>query len=149
MNCDATVYTPAAITVPATERKSVQISSLPLLVTASTCSLTSLTVCFFLLLLNVGPVPFSFSFLVFCFVFCSSVFSFSHSKSGICLLACSVEHLSFLLSLVHHTFLQLLYQSLLLSSPSCALLFHERNCLLQLLSFFLPFLLHNSLGTWV
>ena len=27
MNCDAAVYTPAAITVPATERKSAQISS--------------------------------------------------------------------------------------------------------------------------
>ena len=84
MNCDATVYTPASITVPATERKSAQISSLPLFVTASTCSLTSLTVCLFLLLLQVGPVPFSVSFLAFCFVFCSSVFSFSHSKSGIC-----------------------------------------------------------------
>ena len=48
MNCDAAVYTLATITVPATERKSVQISSLSLLEAASTRSLTSLTVCFFL-----------------------------------------------------------------------------------------------------
>ena len=68
MNCDATVYTPAAITVPATERKFAQISSLPLLVTASTFSLTSLTVCLFLLLLKVQPVLFSVSFPEFCFM---------------------------------------------------------------------------------
>ena len=79
MNCNATVYTPAAITVPATERNSVQISSLPLLVTASTCSLASLIVCLFLLLLKVGPVLFSVSFPEFCFLL-----PFSHSKSGIC-----------------------------------------------------------------
>ena len=64
MNCDAAVYTPATITVPATERKSVQISSLSLLEAASTHSVTSLTVCFFLLLLKVGPVLF------FCFISC-------------------------------------------------------------------------------
>ena len=44
MNCDAAVYTPAAITVPATERKSAQISSLFLLGVASTFSLISFTV---------------------------------------------------------------------------------------------------------
>ena len=88
MNCDATVYTPATITVPATERKSAQISSLSLLEAASTCSLTSLTVCFFLLLLKGGPVLSSDSFLAFCSVFyfsvfSFSVFSFSQFKSGI------------------------------------------------------------------
>ena len=44
MNCDAAVYTPAAITVPATERKSAQISSLFLLGVASTFSLILFTV---------------------------------------------------------------------------------------------------------
>ena len=84
MKCDATVYTPAAITVPTTERKSAQISSLPLVVTASTCSLTSLIVCLFLLPLKMGPVLFSVSFHGFCSMFCCIVFSFSHSRSGIC-----------------------------------------------------------------
>ena len=44
MYCDAAVYTPAAITVPATERKSAQISSLFLFGVASTFSLISFTV---------------------------------------------------------------------------------------------------------
>ena len=133
MNCDATVYTPAIITVLATERKSAQISSLSLLEAASTRSLTSLTVCLFLLLLKVGLVLSSGSFLAFCFVFSFSLFSFSSSSLGSVLLACSVGHLSFLLSLVHHTFLQLLCRSLLLSSLSCAPFFNDHDCLLQLL----------------
>ena len=84
MNCDATVYTPAIIAVLATERKSAQISSLSLLEAASTRSLTSLTVCLFLLLLKVGPVLSSGSFLAFYLVFSFSLFSFSQFKSGIC-----------------------------------------------------------------
>ena len=120
MNCDAIVYTLAAITVPATERKSAQSSSLSLLEAASTRSLTSLTACFFLLLLKVGPVLFSVSFLAFCSVFSFPRFSFSQFKSGICFTD-SVVHLSSLLSLVHRTFLQLLCWSLLLSSPFCVL----------------------------
>ena len=76
MNCDAAVYTPAAITMPATERKSAHISSLSLLGVASTRSLILLTVCFLLLLLRVGPVLFSVSFPVLCSVFSFSMFSF-------------------------------------------------------------------------
>ena len=84
INCVAIVYTPAAITVLATERKSAQISSLPMVGIASTCSMTSLTVCLFLLLLKVGPVLFFVSFSDFCSMFHCFVFFFSHSKSGIC-----------------------------------------------------------------
>ena len=83
MNCYAAVYTPAAITVPATERKSVQISFLSLLGAASTHSLISFTGCFLLLLLRVGLVLFSVSFLLVCGVFSFSMFSFSQFRSGI------------------------------------------------------------------
>ena len=125
MNCNAPVYTPAAITVPATERKSAHISSLSLLGAASASSLISLTVCFLLLLLRVGPV---------CFPFLCSLFS--SSGLGSVLLACSATHLSSLLSLVPYTFLQLLCLSLLLSGPSCVPWFHDRDYPLQLLGFF-------------
>ena len=148
MNCDAAVYTPVAITVPATKRKSAQISSLSLLEVASTRSLISLTVCFLLLLIRVGPVLFSVSFLVLCSVFSFSMFSFSQFRSGICFTGIQCcAYLSFLLSLVPHTFLQLWCQSLLLSNPSCVLLLHDRVGLLRLLGFSLPFSLHSSLGT--
>ena len=84
ISCIAIVYTPAAITVPATERKSAQISSLSLVGAPSTCSLTSFTACLLLLLLKVGPVHFSVSFFDCCSISHCFVFSFSHSKSGIC-----------------------------------------------------------------
>ena len=102
MNCDATVYTPAAITVPATERKSAQISSLSLLEAVSTGSLISWTVCFLLLLLRVGPVLHSDSFLAFCSVFSFPRFSLFQFRSGICFagMQCCVSLLpSFLSSL--------------------------------------------------
>ena len=84
MNCNAAVYTPNAIIVPATERKSVQISSLSPLGAASTHSLISFTGCFLLLLLRVGPVLFSFSFLMAHGVFSFFMFPFSQFRSGIC-----------------------------------------------------------------
>ena len=147
MNCDAAVYTPAAITVPATERKSAHISSLTFLGAASTLSLISLTVCFLLLLLRVGPVLFSVSFPALCSVFSFSMFSFFQFRSGICFTGVQCCELSSLLSLVPRTFLQLLCLSLLLSGPSCVLWFHDRDYPLQLLGFFLPFSLHGSLST--
>ena len=146
MNCDAPVYIPATITVPAIERKSAQISSLSLLEAASTHSLTSLTVFSYCSsALELSFFLFHFLHFVLCFPFLC--FPSPSSSLESVLLACSVEHLSFILFLVHHTSLQLLCRSLLLSSPSCAPLFHDSDCLLQLLVFFLPFLLHNSLGT--
>ena len=69
IRCAAIVYTPAAITVLATEKKSAQICSSSLVVVVSTCSLISFSVCSFLLLLSVGPIlPSVFSF-EFCSVF--------------------------------------------------------------------------------
>ena len=84
MNSYAAVYTPATITVPATERKSAHISSLFLLGAALTHSLISFTACFLLLFLRVGPVLFSVSFLALCSVFSFSLFSFSQFRSAIC-----------------------------------------------------------------
>ena len=86
-------------------------------------------------------------FLISAVCFMAQCSPFPISNLEFVLLACSVGHLSFLLFLDHHTSLQLLHQSQLLLSLFCAILFRVHDCLLQLLGFSLPFLLHNSLGT--
>ena len=124
------MYTPDTITVPATERKSAQISSLSLLEAASTHSLISLTVCFLLLLLRDGPVLFSVSFLALCSVFSFSMFSFSQFRSGICFtgMQCYASLLpSFLSSLyISATFVS---ESITFKSLLCIFV-HDGDCLL-------------------
>ena len=136
MNCDAAVYTPAAKLQCLLLKENLHkfllclcwrlLQLIPwfhLLFVSSYCS-SELDLSYFL-----------FLFLYFVLRFPFLCFPFPSSGLGFVLLACSVAHLSFLLSLVPHTFLQLLCRSLLLSSPSCVLLFHDRDCLLHYLVF--------------
>ena len=138
MNCDAAVYTPAAIPCACYWKENLQTNFFFVFVGGCFNSFFDFINCLFL---PTAPQRgtcniFCFLFLRFVLCFCFLCSPFPSSGLGSVLLACSAAHLSFLLSFIPHTFLQLLCQSLSLSNPSCVLWFHDHDCLSQLLDFF-------------